>query len=444
MVAVWAVVFLDEASPIIRLDSIVYPLALIGMTPLVAGKRRSAVFIYTAANIGLLVIYATTQWPGLGLGSSEMRDFLTDTVLAFLFAGLGAFFIRDITARALAKAALDIEERLRVEKMLLESNAGLEKAVEARTEELSVANDELKQSNQELSFAMEELKVAHERAIVSEKLIALGRVSASMAHELNTPLAAIAASNRSELALLDGGLVKLAAAYSRLGPSSRSLIEFARRSFSNSQTGIDAVDFAEERSARKAAAVSISAAGISDSHRVAEDIVELGLSSRVEDSIEILSGPESEDFLAVLRGIVGGLRSARVIEASVWKASRVVDALRAYIDGGVSTELRTIELKSDIESIVGLFAGGPQRGFSIGLSFDPGLFVRGRKEEMDRIWFNLLSNAIQAAGAKGPRRNPGNARRGGYHRLIRGFGARYTRRDSGQHIYAFLLHKGPW
>lgn len=78
---------------------------------------------------------------------------------------------------------------------LNQAHNGLEKRVELRTKELKGAmgelietQEELMQSNENLGETIEQLKFAHQRITQVEKMAALGRMTSSLAHGINTPL----------------------------------------------------------------------------------------------------------------------------------------------------------------------------------------------------------------------------------------------------------------
>jgi signal transduction histidine kinase len=71
-----------------------------------------------------------------------------------------------------------------------ELNRGLERKVEERTQELGKANSDLRTSLEERQQAYVELQRKQEQLVQAERMAALGRLTAGIAHEISTPLGA--------------------------------------------------------------------------------------------------------------------------------------------------------------------------------------------------------------------------------------------------------------
>ena len=314
-----------------------------------------------------------------------------------------AVYVRSIAYRGedcYVAIVMDITELKRAEDELKRLNAELERKVAERTEDLAHTNLELQAVNAGLSKAMEELKAAQGAILVSEKLAALGRLIAGIAHELNTPLAAIASSSRLELKHLGAGLEELALAASRLGPEELSFVREARSRAAQAKGGILA-DPASERAARREAAERLREAGVAEPEAVAEDLVELGAADLAGKAGPLLAGARGPDLLALLRGALGSYRAALVAEDAVGKAVRVVSALRTYARGGDDEYPVAFRLAPELRLILDLYYNRTKRGIAIELAVPEGLEVFGRREALGRVWFNILNNAIQAMGDTG-------------------------------------------
>jgi PAS domain S-box-containing protein len=295
---------------------------------------------------------------------------------------------------------VDITQLKLAEEELKKLNAELERKVAERTEDLAQANLELQAVNIGLSKAMDELEAAQGAILVSEKLAALGRLVAGIAHELNTPLAAIAASSRIELRNLGAGLDEAVLAASRLGPEELRIVREARLK-ATASAGPVAVESAEERRTRREVEATLRAAGVSEAEAFAEDFVELGIADMARRAAPLLAGPRGGDLMTLLNGVVGTYGAARVAEDAVGKAVRVVSALRTYAHGGEDEAPAIFKLAPGIRGLLVLYYNKTKRGIEILLDIDEGIEVFGRRDAINRIWFNLLNNAIQAVGDTG-------------------------------------------
>jgi len=75
------------------------------------------------------------------------------------------------------------------------TNAFMSQEIMDSKARLEMANEEITRNTEKLQNAYELLRKNQEQLIASEKIVALGRLTAGISHEINTPLASIGASN---------------------------------------------------------------------------------------------------------------------------------------------------------------------------------------------------------------------------------------------------------
>lgn len=119
--AVWVVIFSDRNHFLIRLDTVVYVLAILSMVPLLTIRNKYIIFVYTAANVFILNAFVLFFKDDLGIDNASARDYLIDTSIALLFIGVVGYNVFNINRKAIDKADADIRERKEIQQALLVS-----------------------------------------------------------------------------------------------------------------------------------------------------------------------------------------------------------------------------------------------------------------------------------------------------------------------------------
>ncbi|MDP4210764.1 MAG: PAS domain S-box protein [Bacteroidota bacterium] len=121
MMVTWLIVIFEQDTLLIRLDTVVYVFAAMAMVPLLVGKRKYSILLYSAVNIGILLLFIVAFRTDLGLSNKEFWDYLIDVSVSFAFMGIVGYNIYSINKNAQDRVQKDIERRKEIEKALIES-----------------------------------------------------------------------------------------------------------------------------------------------------------------------------------------------------------------------------------------------------------------------------------------------------------------------------------
>jgi signal transduction histidine kinase len=276
-------------------------------------------------------------------------------------------------------------------------NAELEGKVRERTASFEAANLKLEETNSDLEQALAELCRAQDKIETSAKMAILGRLVASIAHELNTPLGAIHSSTAFVLDSINVLGSTMLPEYSTFSQESRIFFQkLLQRGIERAQH----LEFAEDRKQRRALAGRLEARGIAGADIFADDISALGAFD-MEDEIatRLLAGDRPAlDMAARMAGLV---RAQEIVLEATSKASSTVAALVNYSRIDEFTLEGTVYPVTEINTIITIYYNVLKRSVVLErrfLSSDP---VRGNRDELNHVWVNLMNNALQAMENRG-------------------------------------------
>jgi len=236
-----------------------------------------------------------------------------------------------------------------------------------------------------------------------EKLAALGKISAGLAHEINNPAAAArrAADNlrNSMLAMrtaslkLDGGA---------LPPAARlflTQLEFDWAKKAGPQSALDTLDRSERE---EGVADWLESHDVDAAWELAASLVDAGC---FEDTLEQVAKQVPADSLsAALSRLTASFTITRLIaeiESSIGRVSELVRAVKeySYMDQAPQQE---VDIHEGIESTLVMLNHRLKDGVEVIREYDrqiPKVFVHG--SELNQVWTNLFSNAVEAMHGKG-------------------------------------------
>jgi two-component system, NtrC family, sensor kinase len=278
----------------------------------------------------------------------------------------------------------------------------LEQEVQHRTADLT-------ERNSELLNTLQDLQTSQDYLIRSEKLASLGKLVASIAHEMNTPLGVIRSSTHNISTFLRADLEQFVMSLQTLDRTYYpQLLSFLQKIL-HSDDSLGSLSRAERRQARQDISQFLSGFNVSQPDHLATMLVELGIGGKGYDwnRLErILKRQDLNDFnydamVSALYHVSTSQQSLQAIESATEAAEGVIQALRLYEAQESKGAFIWVNLVESLEMSLKLYENLLRRGVSVDRHYGEVPLVWGSPQELNQVWTHLLNNALQSMNCQG-------------------------------------------
>jgi len=259
------------------------------------------------------------------------------------------------------------------------------------------------EANQALAESHRRLEESQEVILQSEKMAALGRVSAGMAHELNNPAAA-AQRGAGQLREAVEAVGRTSLALGRAGLDSRQLariheLEVTAEERVRAPLDIDPID----RMDREAEVQDwLDDHGLEALGAQGTTLADLGIGAAELVDLAVLFG---EEALAPALEHAAWWYTTLSLIAEIWhgsgRISAIVQALKSYtyLD---RAPIQSVDLNTGLNDTLLMLNSVLKQGVAVRRDYDatlPPVVARGA--ELNQVWTNLIDNAVDAMGGVG-------------------------------------------
>jgi signal transduction histidine kinase len=290
--------------------------------------------------------------------------------------------------------------RRREAALFKEANIRLERSVAESTRDLRTANTELEASNANLEESLKRIEEMQDKLVEETRDTVLGRVALGLAHEINTPLAAIKAAADSARSLLGTESGGLPAALSKLDERRLALFFKLMGKRPQSHPGIEDELYPTQHAGFEARLYRL---GVDHDRDLVEVLLEAGLDSLPDADLALLCIPANRDLLECLYLDRALDRSIGITLVAAERIAQVLEAVRNYSrDPPKDVSKASSSIGESLDRALFLFREAMRKGASIDLRLESGLPpVPLARTHLVRIWTSLIQNAIRAMDGEG-------------------------------------------
>ncbi|MEM8675246.1 MAG: response regulator [Cyanobacteria bacterium P01_G01_bin.67] len=261
-------------------------------------------------------------------------------------------------------------------------------------QQLTAKNDHLQQ-------AIAQLKKSQKKVVETQKYLTLTKITSGISQQVNNPLAEINSTLKEIRQFGEASLQDIPAFLAQISPQQQKYFVSLLKQAQDNQ--INPLLSAAARQELKTSIITkLDRFQLEKADKIAEMLIELGFNEEIDEFMPLFA---SENYWSILDNaylILHLDHSVASITNSTAKVSKVISAFEDYSNSHVDhAAKRQANIKNTIEQALNLLTNQMPSGIQVIKHYGNVATLNCYPEALQKVWFHLLQNAIDAIGTHG-------------------------------------------